>query len=55
VALYSDAAGDRARLASADIPKALRIELIYQDEAALCVPRLLGGERHGNTIAGHPS
>jgi hypothetical protein len=32
VALYSDGAGDRARLASAEIPKALRIEVTYQDD-----------------------
>jgi hypothetical protein len=32
VALYSDGTGDRARLASADIPKALRIEVTYEDD-----------------------
>jgi hypothetical protein len=32
VALYSDGAGDRARLASADVPKALRIEVTYLDD-----------------------
>ena len=32
VALYTDGAGDRARLASADIPKALRIEVTYEDD-----------------------
>ena len=32
VALYSDGAGDHARLASADVPKALRIEVTYEDD-----------------------